>query len=448
MFKEKYAWGILIIFALLLGGCAGSPQAAPNKPKSLKVMYYSEEYFNQQYGDVFRAKYPDIEIEVLDYSHIDYASEDDVDKAEIEFIKREQPDVLLLEAEQYERYIEEGLLMELDTFIHKDNYDLQSIYPAIIELLQEKGNGKIYGLSPRFYETAVFYNKTLFEKYGITPPQDKMTWAELIELAKRFPQYDSNGGKLYGFGLKDGLSFDILADRIALTQGLRVVNSKDMKVTINSDAWREVLQLALDACASKNVYIPPDEQTGSTYRDYLMNDPFINGSMAMTVDDLLLLQDLENAQGRNRDYAAFSLGAAAGPVDSHARDLSNDIQLKEIWSIRNGSPNAETAWEFIKYVNSDDYARVKGKTMDGFILSRIGHYEDLGIDLNAFYSLRPNIANHSMEDNIPDKFYPSFEELMQRELQKVAENQVSLDEAIKQIQTAGQFILDDLLKKK
>lgn len=117
----------------------------------------------------------------MDNSHIDYASEDDVDKAEIEFIKREQPDVLLLEAEQYERYIEEGLLMELDTFIHKDNYDLQSIYPAIIELLQEKGNGKIYGLSPRFYETAVFYNKTLFEKYGITPPQDKMTWAELIE---------------------------------------------------------------------------------------------------------------------------------------------------------------------------------------------------------------------------------------------------------------------------
>ncbi|RRJ64223.1 hypothetical protein EHV15_15810 [Paenibacillus oralis] len=97
-------------------------------------------------------------------------------------------------------------------------------------------------------------------------------------------------------------------------------------------------------------------------------------------------------------------------------------------------------------MNSDDYARVKGMSLDGNILSRMGHYGELGIDLNSFYSLRPNIANHSLEENIPREFYSLFEELLQRELQRVMEKQVSLDEAIKQIQTEGQFILNDALK--
>ncbi|MDG0873339.1 extracellular solute-binding protein [Paenibacillus thiaminolyticus] len=45
----------------------------------------------------------------------------------------------------------------------------------------------MYGLSPTFVSSAVYYNKDLFEQYGVTPPQDKMTWEQLLDLAARFP---------------------------------------------------------------------------------------------------------------------------------------------------------------------------------------------------------------------------------------------------------------------
>lgn len=434
----------LFVFALMLGGCGPKPQE-PMGSKPIKVMYYSEDYFNQEYGELFATKFPDLEVEVVDFEDLDYSS-GDATKAEMDFIAREQPDVLLLEAEQYEKYIGEGLLMELDPFIQKDDYDLQSVYPTVLELLKEKGQGKIYGLSPRFYGTAVFYNQALFERYGIELPREKMTWAELLDLAKRFPLKDGDGKRIYGFGLRDGAAVDVLADRMASTEGLTTVNPNQKKVVIASDAWKTILQQAVDACASGSVYTGNTATEGAG-QDGAESDPFIQGNMAMTVEDLYLLYDLKRANNRNPAYRAFPLGVVAGPVDPRSRDSSNDIRLKEIFAIRNGSPNADAAWEFIKYVSGDEYAKVKGKSMDGNILARMGHYQEGDIDLNAFYSLRPVVTSSAAADDTPAEFYSAFQELMQRELQGVVEKRTSLEAALQKLQSEGQFMLEQSYKK-
>ncbi|WP_334073507.1 MULTISPECIES: ABC transporter substrate-binding protein [Paenibacillus] len=236
----------------------------------------------------------------------------------MDFIEREQPDVLLLEAEQYEKYIGKGLLMELDPLIQRDHYDLQSVYPTITELLQEKGQGKMYGLSPRFYGTAVFYNQALFEQNGIALPREKMTWDELLELAGRFPLKNNDGKRIYGFGLRDGATVDALADRMASTEGLTTVNPNQKKVVIASDAWKQIMRLAVDACGSGHVY-SKSAATGKPGQAESETDPFIQGNMAMTVDDLYLLNDLKRAKNRDPKSSAFPLGVVAGPVDPRTR---------------------------------------------------------------------------------------------------------------------------------
>lgn len=447
MSKQVYKMFIISI-CILLAGCSAADPQKPAKSRHLKVMYYSESYFNQEYGDLFSTKYPDIEVEVVDYQGVDYESAKSSIEAESNFIKRVQPDVLLLSAEQYEQYVKDGLLLELEALIQRDKYTMDNVFPTIMDLLKEKGDGKLYGLSPRFYGNALFYNKDLFAKYGVTLPHDKMTWEEILDLARRFPIEGGEKERVYGFGIQDGMSIDILADRIASTQGLASVNPSTMKVTADTESWRIVWKLALEACNSGSIYIPKEPLANGSVEENLKSDPFIMGRMAMTVDDPYLLQNLQRAKDRMADFKDFQLGIAAGPVDPIEQDSSRDIRLQEIFSIWYGSPNIEAAWDFIKYVNGDDYARIKSKTMNGNILSRMGHYKEYkGNSLEAFYALKPKMVSYRRENDIPGEFYTPFQEMTQREIQRVEDKEISLDEALSKIQTEGQFILDQKLKE-
>jgi hypothetical protein len=53
---------------------------------------------------------------------------------------------------------EDGKLYALDSVIQQDKYDIEGIHPAIRKLLRDKGNGKLFGLSPTFNSSALYYN--------------------------------------------------------------------------------------------------------------------------------------------------------------------------------------------------------------------------------------------------------------------------------------------------
>ncbi|CAH0120382.1 MULTISPECIES: ABC transporter substrate-binding protein [unclassified Paenibacillus] len=442
----------VIALCIALGGCTLVKPEKSAEPRRLKIMYYSEDYFYQEYGDLFSTKYPNIEVQVVDYRGIDYESEKDGIKAETNFINKEQPDVVLLSAEQYELYAADGMLLELDSFIRKENYDIDGIYPTIIDLLKEKGGGKLYGLSPRFYGNALFYNADLFAKYGVELPHDKMTWQEILELARRFPADGDEKERVYGFGLQGSVTsdrlLDTLASSIAYTQGLTTVNPGTLKVTANTDSWRNVWKMALEAANSGAIYSPKEDFWGGSLEEYYLHKPFLMGRMAMTVDDSYLLQNIKQVKERIKAFKPFQLGIAAGPVDPFEPDSSRDIQLQEIFAIRAGSPNSDAAWEFIKYVNGVEYAKIKSRTMNGNLLSRMGSYKEEYAEngLEAFYALKPKTVSNGRESDIPNEFYPLFEELTKREIQRVQAKETTLDEALDRIQAEGQTVLDRIVK--
>ena len=88
----------------------------------------------------------------------------------------------------------------MDTYIEKDKYNLEGIYPGLIDMLKEIGGSKLYGLSPSFYGNAVLYNKDLFNKYGVDLPHDGMSWQDILDLARRFPTEGDEKTRVYGYG--------------------------------------------------------------------------------------------------------------------------------------------------------------------------------------------------------------------------------------------------------
>src|SRR5690606_15788874 len=120
--------------------------------------------------------------------------------------------------------------------------------------LREKGGGQLYGLAPEFYAQALFYNKALFDAYGISHPTDRMSWEEVLQLAARFPSDGTDGDRIYG--LKYGYQMNLfqLGTQIGATNELTLVDPTTMTVTIGTEGWKAAFDTALSAINSNQLY--------------------------------------------------------------------------------------------------------------------------------------------------------------------------------------------------
>lgn len=136
-------------------------------------------------------------------------------------------------------------------------------WPSILKLLRDKGNGKLFGLSPTFNSSALYDNIDLFQKYGVEPPTDSMSWDEVLKLAKRFPTDGSEKDRIYGFSTQSHSSVFDMVWTISRTNGLRILNPDATQVTLAGDGWKRVLQTVVDAVKSKAVLIPDPQNPGN-----------------------------------------------------------------------------------------------------------------------------------------------------------------------------------------
>ena len=447
---------LLAMVGLLLAGCTSGPGKNDVKtPATVKVMYYSEDSFNQTYGDLFSIQNENIEIELVNTQKMyNDGPIEDYEKALQDFIDQEQPDVLMLDMGTYSKMASEGKLTELDSLIERDKYNIESIYPALIDILKEKGEGKLYGLVPTFHRNVIFYNADLFAEHGIEPPHDGMTWQDIIDTARRFPTDGDEDVRVYGFGRDSysGMTLDNMASTIASPLGLKVVNPDTLKVTVNTDAWKQVFKLAQDALASDAFYNPKEDSfRGGTMEEYYKSQLFLTGRMAMTINSAYYLRELKEIKNRLPDYKPFQVGIVAGPVDPANPEISRDVYLSNIFAIRANSPNADAAWELIKFINGEQYAKIKSRSMNDGLLSRMGMTKEYsGINLDAFYKLKPQIDDSvsTVEDKIPVEFYSQYYSIYSREIGLVESKEKSVDEALKTIEEEAQVALDQALKDK
>ncbi|MEK5478122.1 extracellular solute-binding protein [Paenibacillus sp. FSL R5-0407] len=451
-FKWVHKSLFLTISLLLVAGCSAGPAAKEKETQqSLKVMFGDEGYFYQTYGDLFAMKYPNIDIEVVSTNSLYNGEQTDMDKAFSDFVEKEQPDVIMMDNNNFEKFTSEGKLMELDTLIDKDKYSTDTIFPGLLEMLKEKGGGKLYGLAPSFYGSVIYYNADLFAKYGVEVPHDGMTWQEILETARRFPADGDEKTRIYGYGEQyGGTTLENLASRIASTQGLKAINPDTMKITLDTDSWKQTYKLAQDALASNAIYNPKDGGfQGGTMEEYYQSQPFLMGRMAMTVDGVYFLQNLKQAKSSIKDYKPFQIGIAAGPADPSNPDTSRDIYLGRIFGIRANSPNVDAAWEFMKFVNGDEYAKIKSRTMNDGVLSRMGMSKEYdGVSLDAFYKLKPSPEDtYRNMEKVPNDFYTQYYPIVSKEIGLVESKSKSVDEALKAIQQEGQVILDKAVKE-
>ena len=452
--KRLTGWLILtLVLSLIVASCS-SGSGSGNKdaePASVSIMYWSEMGFNQDFGIAFYATHPHIDVQVIDSSSVLF-NQDGGDYNEMmdEFIREKQPDILMLSQEQYEKYAAEGRIVSLESFVTRDKFDLEGMIPGVVDLLREKGGGELYGLSPTFTSRAIYYNKDLFDRFGIEYPTDRMSWEDLFNLAARFPTDGSDEDRIYGLSIGT-TDLHQIGQQIGGTMGLRLVNPADKRVSLDTDSWVRAYEIALNAIRSGTLYQEDysDFPSGMSYQDFLLRDPFIAGKVAMSLNHSYLLEQIREAANSSPDRAVKNWDIVTLPVDPANPEFSYEFSLGNIYAINAESPNREAAWEFIRYIHSDDYARVKSKSFNGQFPIRTKYIEDKeGRNLTAFYALKP--SGHTLYDGIadlPGNFYMQYFTIGTEEMQAVLNEEKTVREALASMQTRLQAALDEELAK-
>jgi multiple sugar transport system substrate-binding protein len=205
--NKRMATILILIFALavsLLAGCGTSgvkvetgsvKEDFTKEMVDLQIQWnYGEEEFKSIFTvKAFQAKYPNVTIK-------------QVKKLEPEMLATGNlPDIMQVNnLQSIQQYLEDGIIIELSDLVKKHNFDLNRFEPNMLKNVQLYSGGKLYGLPRARAVHALYYNKEIFDKFGVSyPAKDKsMTWDETIELGKKLTR---NEGGIQYRGLDTGL---------------------------------------------------------------------------------------------------------------------------------------------------------------------------------------------------------------------------------------------------
>lgn len=417
---------IFIIFLLSLSGCSFGKQ---DEPVTLTINYPSEQQFYQMYAHDFEKKYPHITIKVVNQDMNEQSVEPSTDV------------IFIDQLHVYNRLVEEGNLINLESNIHKTAFPISELSPIVVNSLRSEVDGGIYGLSPSFISHALYYNRELFEKNGIPFPKNQMTWKEIFDLAKRFPNQGSDGERIYGFksNYYTAIAFSMIL-RVGQTEGLQFINPETLKVNFQSDEWKTIFSDVIQLFQYNVVYDQEDTMTGE-----IVPSPMLTGKAAMEIQSYSTAYNFD-AHSQFVGAPTIKWDMVTVPVATRMSDQSDYYDIQEIYGISSTANHAEEAWKLIEFITGDTQkmkANVDNQLINGLparteLIKAAGHH-----DLSPLYVLNPVTNSNNPYDYIDYEILNAFKVVGQSIVEEAIQNSLSVDEAIYKIEVEGQRVIDE-----
>lgn len=201
-----------------------------NAPAELTVYYLfagsSYDAFMQGYGNFIQKKYPNYTFKFISTGKGTTLQDIVASKTDI--------DIFIGTAGSLTAVVDVNMDYDISELVQKYNYDLNRFDPTPLELLRKASNGKLLGLPLRTNTLGLFYNKDLFDKFGVPYLRDGMTWDEVYDAAKKLTRQEG-GVQYYGFGAKP------LVNALRLNPySQSMVDFKTRQATIDNDRWKSM----------------------------------------------------------------------------------------------------------------------------------------------------------------------------------------------------------------
>ena len=303
------------------------------------------------------------------------------------------PDVIALTTRQLPGYIEQGLLAPLndflkdydpwveisDEFMDAATVDGKTYAVPVIHGMGEirSSYGYVASSFPQGGTLALVYRKDMFADAGLDPNRPPQTWDELYEYAKALrkrnvlarsgPMRGHTHDEVYGFGIATGREAGFQFANFVWQNGGELVRSEGnrWRCVFDEPAGVEALEFL------QKLRWETFEKDGERYEGTAFTgavDPlvpgteenlfirFVNGEIAMFMDRPDRWKSLAYAQPQY-GMSPANVGLALLPAGRAGRAHAH---VQSCWAIttQNSDPGVrQAAWEYIKYLNSEDTMR-------------------------------------------------------------------------------------------
>lgn len=254
------------VLASMAAGCGGNSQSdglpttkEQPKPASLKapveLVFYAlspltgtEEEKAVQWTSYVQKKHPHIS-----FKFINATDENTVDK----FMLSKQPvDVLFGSFASFLIYKDRELVADMTELVKQHQFDLSGIEQSYLDLVRRYFNDALPMLPVYDLRLGLYYNKDLFDKFGVAYPKDGVTWEETLATARQLTRVDS--GVIYR-----GLAAASAGAGLAVNQySLGYVDPKSNKAVINTDSWKRYFDTMVPLFTVPNYNPTRENMTG------------------------------------------------------------------------------------------------------------------------------------------------------------------------------------------
>jgi len=234
LWRRGAAVSMAAALGLMSAACGGKEQPEANPPDRaektpIELVFYggqsnwTDEMFWALYGNHIQKKFPHITPKFI--SNTKTPLKDLVAVGET-------IDLMLVTTSGAKDYIiNYGFNTDLSALVKEIRFDLNRFDPTIIAAQKDMAKGGIYGI-PVFVQIPIlFYNRDLFDKFGVEYPKEGQTWDETYEMARKLSRLE--GGVKY-YGLFTNLIFHLKTSQIPLS----LVDRNSNRAVYNDDTKR------------------------------------------------------------------------------------------------------------------------------------------------------------------------------------------------------------------
>lgn len=390
---------------------SAEPSKEPVKQRVLRIgsLWSGEDdtFFRQQFTDMYELLHPEIQLEIVPAINMNelrynstypYAGLDDLENIRRIMGGDKPVDVIIGDSTLIKSLVDHNLVESLEPLIARDQYDISDMAPTMLNGVRELGRGSLYALAPTFVSSGLFYNKGIFDAAGVDYPRDGMTWDELFGLAEKLTKASSNKeNQIYGLSMNryQNDPFWDMQSYIA-PLGLTMYDNKGSRMTVNQTQWIEAWKTYSQLIKKKIIpglngmdFVGAEESSYSP----IQGDLFLNGKAAMVIGDFSYLNELAGVNrnaAKIKNYTPFELGVVAVPTFKEKPGVAVGTWLGNLMAISTLATNEEDAWDLIKFVNSNEVARIKAHNR-GELTSRMNYISSPipSVNLEAFSTLKP-----------------------------------------------------------
>jgi len=235
-------------------------------------------------------------------------------------------------------YASEGTLLPLDDYMAKDpEMSLDMFFPSLIEAFTYEG--KLYGVSKDWNTQVLYYNKSLFDAAGLSYPDEKWTWDDVLQAAKKITA-DTDGN-----GVTDQWGFvtDVGMNRIGAWiygNGGSILSEDKKQCTLTDPASVEALEFITGLMFEDKV-APSKVELG----ELSAKDTFSSGKAGMYVCGGWRVLPFREIKDFEWDIAPIPISPTSGQRGTVVDTVA--------WSIAKGTEYPDAAWELLKFFTGE-----------------------------------------------------------------------------------------------